>query len=267
MANRPAQWQLPDGVTRGVWDYTLSEPMAQDYDEYFADHPLFRADDEIIQEFFPNEINNPIVADFGCGTGRLLIPLAQQKGAGGLAIDLSDHMLHQVQSKADDLDIPINTLRANLVHLDCVRRDCADFALCMFSTLGMIRGSDNRRRALSHFFRILKPGATLILHVHNHWFHFFDPGGIRWVLRDLVRVSLRRDLELGDKFCDYRGVPRVYLHSFRKRELRRIIERVGFKIAKWQPLNPTQAEPLSNHRLLEAIRASGWIVAAQKPSS
>lgn len=266
MTDRTAQWQLPEGVTRGVWDYSLSESMASDYDEYFSEHPLFAADQSMIREFFP-QLPNPLVADFGCGTGRLLVPLVQQTDARGLAIDLSDHMLNQVQSKADEYDLNIYTLRANLVALDCIQSELADFGLCMFSTLGMIRGSENRQQALAHFFRILKPGATLILHVHNHWFHFFDPGGIRWTLYDLLRVAMRKDLQLGDKYCDYRGIPRVYLHSFRKRELSACIRAAGFEIAKWLPLNATQAKPLPWQTLLEGIRASGWIVAARKPTS
>lgn len=262
--DRPAQWQLPPGVTRGVWDYTRSEPVADDYDNYFSEHALFDIDQPLVDRYFPQHINQPVIADFGCGTGRTLIPLVQ-RGSIGLAIDLSDHMLRIVQCKADMLDLTIHAVRANLVNLDCLHDEIVDFAVCMFSTLGMIRGAEHRRAALGHFFRILKPGASLVLHVHNYWFHLFDPGGIRWVAVDLIRNMWRTDTQLGDKYCDYRGVPKVYLHSFQKRELRHLIEHSGFEITEWQPLNTTQAKPLPRPRWLEGIRASGWLLVVKKP--
>ena len=48
--------------------------------------------------------------------------------------------------------------RANLVELDGVRDKSLDGAICLFSTLGMIRGRKNRRRVLDHAQRILRPG-------------------------------------------------------------------------------------------------------------
>ena len=135
----------------------------------------------------------------------------------------------------------------------------------MFSTLGMIRGAENRLLALKHLFRILKPNARLVLHVHNHWFHLFDPGGIRWVIADLFRVIANKSLDLGDKYSDYRGIPRVYLHSFRRREFRDVLISSGFEILRWQPLNSDQSKPLPCPKFLETIRASGWLVVVRKP--
>ena len=262
--SRPVQWQLPPGVSRGVWEYSRSTTMADDYDNYFRDHPLFEMDGQIIDRFFPHKTNRPMIADFGCGTGRTLVPLVQ-KGASGLAIDMSTHMLRALQSKVDEQALDICCLRANLVDLSCVASASVDFGLCMFSTLGMIRGIENRQSALEHFYRVLKPGARLVLHVHNYWFHLFDPSGVWWVCRDLVECLIFQKRQLGDKFCDYRGVPRVYLHSFRKRELRRALRHTGFEFVHWQPLSATQAKPLSQPKWLEFIRASGWLVVVAKP--
>jgi len=42
-ANRPA-WQLPPGVSRGLWDYVHAPHIADDYDDYFALNSLFETD-------------------------------------------------------------------------------------------------------------------------------------------------------------------------------------------------------------------------------
>ncbi|MGI9428411.1 MAG: hypothetical protein ACR2NM_07130 [Bythopirellula sp.] len=55
MANlhRP-QWQLPAGVSRGLWDYVQSPAVADDYDDYFAFNSLFEHKDlEIGDKWFP----------------------------------------------------------------------------------------------------------------------------------------------------------------------------------------------------------------------
>lgn len=262
-ADRSAHWQLPTGVSRGVWDYTRSDSIAGDYDNYFDDHPLFQMDLSIVDDFYPTQLNRPVIGDFGCGTGRVLTPLAE-RGCVGLAIDLSQRMLDVVQTKSEQQDLDIHCLRANLVDLSCIADASIDMGICMFSTLGMIRGSENRAKALQHIHRVLKPDAPFILHVHNHWFHLFDPGGVRWVIADLFMNLFRRNQQFGDKYCDYRGVPRVYLHSFRKRELRNVLSKAGFAITRWQPLSATQAQPLPFPKWLEGIRASGWLVALSK---
>ena len=94
-------------------------------------------------------------------------------------------MLRLVGQKAALERLPIARLRANLVELGCIRSGAVDYGICMFSTLGMIRGRQNRRRVLAHARRILKPGGLFVLHVHNLWYNLFDPQGRLWLARHL----------------------------------------------------------------------------------
>ena len=43
-----SDWQLPPGVSRGVWDYTESAHIATEYDQYFADHAMMQLDRDIV---------------------------------------------------------------------------------------------------------------------------------------------------------------------------------------------------------------------------
>ena len=77
------------------------------------------------------------------------MPLVR-RGFRGLAVDLSAEMLAVVGEKAEDEQLPIDRVMANLVDLDCLADGVADYCISMFSTLGMIRGRQNRQRALEH---------------------------------------------------------------------------------------------------------------------
>jgi SAM-dependent methyltransferase len=253
--DRPT-WQLPPGVSRGLWDYVHTPHIADDYDDYFAFNSLFETDASVLQRHF----NPPgLVADLGCGTGRAIVPLVHS-GHRGLAIDLSEHMLRVVQAKADEEGLPIECVRANLVELDAIADRSVDYAMCLFSTLGMIRGRTNRRRVLSHARRILKPGGRFVLHVHNYWFNLRDPDGPWWVLTNLVRAGLRRDVEIGDRWYPYRGLPSMFLHVFRWRELAADLHAVGFHIIEQTALDAPRREPLRRPWLLGPLRTNGWIV-------
>jgi len=238
-----------------VWQYTQADHVAEQYDEYFALNRLFEFDQQVLARHFSRP---GLVVDLGCGTGRALLPLAR-RGFRAVAVDLSLRMLRIVGRKAALENLRIDRIGANLVQLDCIRSDSADYCLCLFSTLGMIRPRANRQRVLAHARRILKPGGLFVLHVHNLWYNLFDPAGRRWLAGHLLKRLITRQVERGDKFFDYRGVPRMFLHTFTQRELVRALHQAGFRIKELIPLDTTRGRPLGRPWLLGWLRANGWI--------
>jgi SAM-dependent methyltransferase len=253
--DRPS-WQLPPGVSRGTWDYVHAPHIADDYDDYFAFNSLFEFDEAVLLRQFDRP---GLVADLGCGTGRALVPLVRA-GHRGLAIDLSEHMLHVVQEKADIDGLDIECVRANLVELDAIADASVDYAMCMFSTLGMVRGRSNRARVLKHARRILKPGGKFVLHVHNYWYNLRDPEGPWWVVKNLASAARRGEIEVGDRWFPYRGLPSMFLHVFRWRELAADLRGAGFTIAERIRLDAQRRHALQRPWLLPALRTNGWIV-------
>jgi len=256
----PASWQLSPGVPAGTWDYFQSLEIAQTYDDFFGGNTLFEFDEAVLARHLARP---GVVADLGCGTGRALLPLLR-RGHRGVAVDLSQHMLDLVAAKAAEEDLPLECVKANLVEMDVIPSESVDYAICMFSTLAMIQGRENRRRALTHARRILRPGGLLVLHVHNLWYNVIHPLGRGWLVRTLIRAAVRRDVEAGDKFFDYRGVPNMFLHVFRLPELKRTLTEVGLKVVEVIPLDTARRHALPNPWLLGRLRANGWIVVSRK---
>lgn len=263
-------WRLPPGVPRGAWDYTQLRSVADNYDDYHAANPLFEFEEQILAQEFsePPASAGGVIADLGCGSGRALVPLVRQ-GWRGLAVDLSNAMLDVVREKAELYELPIECVQANLVELtpDLVPDASADHAMCLFSTLGMIRGRENRITALKQMRRILKPGGKLVLHVHNFWFNLRDPLGPWWALKSLARgwwAKRRAEpgdrYEAGDKTYPYRGVPNFFLHVYREPELRSELAEAGLSVLRWHPLEVARRHELKRKWLLPSLRANGWVV-------
>ena len=169
-------------------------------------------------------------------------------------------MLRVVQKKADAEHLDITCVKANLVEMDAVADDAVDYAMCMFSTLGMVQGRENRRKALTHVRRIIKPGGKFVLHIHNWWYNLYDPGGPWWLIGNAIRSPLTNKIERGDKFFEYRGIPNMYLHVFTRREIRSDLRRAGFRIVEWIPLDPRRHRELPRKWFAESLRANGWII-------
>ena len=256
--NRP-QWQLPKGVSHGLWDYTQSASIADDYDEYFSYTSLFELDQNLVLETLEQVgQTGDLVADLGCGTGRALVPVAEA-GYRGLAIDLSWPMLQVVRNKATEQQLDITCLRANLVELNCLADNSVDHCICLFSTLGMISGRANRQACLNHIARMMRNGGRFILHIHNYWYNLYDPGGPRWLLSNWLKSLFNSQVQRGDRQFSYRGVPNMYLHVFRHGEIKRALKRAGLAIEKTIPLHAQRQQPLARPWFFRDLRANGWI--------
>lgn len=246
---RQPDWRRPRGVATGTWKYVNERSIADHYDAFVADTPLCSLDEQIIDDWLP-ETNSEFqtVLDLGCGTGRLAFPLLSY-GYRVVGIDLSHHMLRRMLAKARQTfpggetgskgPSKLSAVHANLVDLDCLVTDSADHAICMFSTLGMIQGRSNRIRLLRHVRRIIRPGGTLILHVHRRWAAIRERGGIARLLRGYLDSVRSKQYEFGDATYSYRGLDDMFMHRFGARELRGELSQAGWTIQRFERVDLT----------------------------
>ena len=255
----PPAWKLPEGVNPSLWQYANTPRLATEEDEYFEGHPLFRFDSEVLADRFQTPA--PLV-DLGCGAGRHSLQFAA-RGFPVVAVDLSQSMLREVDRKARQAGTPLAPVQANLCRLTCFAEESFHYAISMFSTLGMIRGSAARRKALGEAYRILRPGGRLALHAHNIWLNLKDPQGRSW-LAGQVWARARRSPNFGDRRMTYRGVSNMEVHLFTWRELSNDLKAAGFRIDEVLAIDEINAQPIARPWLLPTIRAGGWIVFASK---
>lgn len=255
----PPLWRLPEGVNSSLWEYTHTDRLADEEGAYFQGHPLFQADAQALDERFrePGRL-----VDLGCGTGRHALRFAR-RGFPVVAVELSHAMLRAVQAEAETESLPLLGVEANLCRLGALPDATFDYALSMFSTLGMIRGRPARRKALAEARRILRPGGRLALHAHNMWLNLRDPQGRRWLL-DQGRRALLRQPGVGDRRMTYRGIAGMEVHLFRWGELRADLRSAGFQVDEVLSIDAVTAEPIPLPWLAHSIRAGGWIVFASR---
>jgi SAM-dependent methyltransferase len=255
----PPAWQMPEGVDGPLWQYTQTPRLAAEEDAYFADHPLFQADSRALDERFTVP---GMLIDLGCGGGRHALRFAARSFT-VVAVDLSRPMLEMVRSKAQQSGITLLYAQANLCRLSCIPDATFDYALSMFSTIGMIRGRACRRRALEEAARILRRGGQFAIHAHNLWLNLRDRDGRRWLGTQAWR-ALFDCAELGDRRMDYRGISGMRVHLYRWGELTHELSRAGFRIREVLPLDEVSSAPLPVPWFLSGFRAGGWIVFAER---
>ena len=262
-------WQLPPGVSRGTWDYVSTPSIATEYDAFHGDHPLMRLDQQWIAQRLESHCDSTdprVLLDLGCGTGRALLPWSD-RGWRTIGIDLSSDMLNQAQIKCIGSINPPGFIHANLAQLGCLSEGFADAAICLYSSIGMIRGSLNRQSMLEAVCRALKPDGLFFFHVHNRGNWLRDPRGIQTTLRSYLRSRFEKESEFGDRIYAYRGLPSMFLHIFSLSELKRSLKQVGLAIESVYVLNRTSSGPLRWQWWLPHLRAGGFMVIASKRKS
>jgi SAM-dependent methyltransferase len=251
----PPDWQMPPGVNRGLWDYLHDPAVARNYDASLAGVALPDVDRRFVEEHCPRPGR---LLDLGCGTGRLLVPFAQ-RGYRVLGVDLSEEMLTAARAKAGAA-IPL--LRANIAELNGIRDQTFDYAACLFSTLGMVMGAENRRRVVAHVFRLLRPGGCFILHVHNRWFNVWNTPGRAWLLQDGWNRT-----ERGDRVMPaHQGVAGLTLHLFTRGEASRLLANAGFRVREIRPVSLRTDGRLPLPWWFGGLRAYGYLIATERPA-
>ena len=199
----------------------------------------------------------PLVGDFGCGTGRVAAQICPL-GYRTLNVDLSQHMLKVARSKFEPSASSAGFVHGNLVQLQWLRSQTLDMAVCLFSSIGMIRGREHRTAFLKHVRDALKPGAKFILHVHNRHHSWMDPLGPWWLISTWIRSRLDSNIEMGDRVYAYRGLPTMFLHIYSRSELLADLSNAGFSIVDMLAINRTGDQILQPRLPFQQLRAGGY---------
>jgi SAM-dependent methyltransferase len=248
-----------DRFSRSLWDYFHSREIAVHYDSYFSDNVLFKLDTEILDEIFEKPGR---LLDLGCGTARHLIHFAS-RGFEVTGVDLSEEMLAVARSKMARAGVRADLIHADITDLAALPDGAFDYAISMFSTIGMLR-SAGRLAAIREARKKLKRGGLLAVHVHNRFFDTLNLGGIYWLIGSYLRGLIAPGFEIGDKvFPNYRGVRGMRLHLFSLRETEALLKRAGFSIERVFYINEPRNAVIPPSPLAR-LRSNGFILIAKK---
>lgn len=143
-----------------------TDPYEQIADFYDLEHTDFRADIDLLLSF-AGIVGDPIL-EVGCGSGRILVPLAQA-GFDVTGIDRSSAMLERAEIAAARSGV---TERTTLANLDMTQADVAPggpFGLAIFSLNALMHLTTPQRqlRALESALAALDPKGQLIIDSMN----------------------------------------------------------------------------------------------------
>jgi len=241
--------------------YTRAPHIAREYDRVHANNALFAYDSALLDGWF---LDPGRLLDLGCGTGRHVEQFAR-RGFRVTGVDLSPHMLSLARRRLLSDDLQAQLIEGNMLELDALGLGQYDYALCMFSTLGMVQGYGNRLSFLKAVRRRVAPGGLLSFHVHNSLRPCWGFLGVLWWLGAHAWVLLSRR-EFGDRIIpSYRSIPDLYVHLFSEGEIRRLLEDSGWRLKELVPLNASRNGPLRGSPA-RRLRANGFIVLAERPA-
>jgi len=106
---------------------------------------------------------NTEIADFGCGPGLYTTMLAEQ-GAMVTGIDFSENSLKYAKQIAADKGLKTNYILTNYLEFETANRfDLITMIMCDFCALN----PEQRKKMLSKFNSLLKPGGSVLLDVYS----------------------------------------------------------------------------------------------------
>lgn len=148
------------------------------------------------------------VIDFGCGDGRVTIPLAKL-GFTVIAVDASEEMLYRVKENATAADLPVTTLQSDGLDLSHLTEP-VDAVHCRAVLIH--HNHKDVERLVTEFAKMLKPGGVLIADwpVGEHYVRQNWTDVTTWKPSHRLEVANAAGLEMLHPGTDAHGAPSVW---------------------------------------------------------
>jgi ubiquinone/menaquinone biosynthesis C-methylase UbiE len=139
----------------------IFDRFARYYDDDYRD---YEADIDAILELASEQ--SGAVVELGCGTGRIVLPLAQM-GAPVTGIDLSPALLDVARKKLAAAGVSSARLIEGDLRHSLLPAGAFAFAVCTSNTLMHLITPEDQQRVLEEAYRMLAPGGLLFVDLFN----------------------------------------------------------------------------------------------------
>jgi SAM-dependent methyltransferase len=142
------------------------------YDEFFGD----RDDLDVVVETLDRLAGNGRVLEFGIGTGRIAIPLAE-RGLGVHGVEISQPMVDKLRAKPGGAELAITVGDFTEVEVE------GEFGLVLlaFSSIFLLESQEDQVRCVANAARHLGPGGVFVVEA-------FVPDPSRWTRGQNISV-------------------------------------------------------------------------------
>lgn len=107
------------------------------------------------------------VLDAGCATG-LTTMLFGRRGVESVGLDRSRTMLKTAREKFADKELPISFVEGSFEKLPSNLSGQFDLVVCLANSISGVGIKSDLKKAMAGFFRVLRPGGTLVLQMLNY---------------------------------------------------------------------------------------------------
>jgi tRNA (uracil-5-)-methyltransferase TRM9 len=206
----------------------ILEHTKKTYDTIAKEFDITRSKETTEFNVFAQNVKpNGVIADIGCGNGRLVRFLQeisdkwQTPKYKYIGIDNNDQLLEQAKkhfpkenfAHGDMLNIPIDNGTIDTIF--CIR------------AFHHMPSKEKRLQSLSEMHRVLKNNGTIIITVWNLWQKKY----LQYILRAILRfIYTLGGYAPNDTFIPWGKKAKRYYHAFTPLELTKIVDKAGFEI-------------------------------------
>lgn len=185
--------------------------------------------------------SNSVCADFGCGNGRHILPLAQ-KCKLVVGYDFSWNLLTIAQEKTRKQQANnVYFMQGTLTALP-FKNNSLDHFICI-AALHNIEGREHRIHALKEMYRVLRPNGVGLITVWSRWQDRF----LKTMMKH--RFTPQKEKEFGDIIVPWRlqnkTLPRFY-HLYGRREFKQDLHAADFYLESLEKKHLTSSKLADN---------------------
>ena len=207
-------------------DYYKSQMVIDHYARATAAVGLWESEEKIFTRVFADR--EASLLELGTGTGRIAFGLKELGYQHILASDFSKAMIKEARRIAATLEYALPLRVENATQLS-FEDNLFDGAIFGFNGMMQIRGAENRQKAMSEVFRVIRPGAYFVFTTHDRESSkhrsFWEAEKKKW-----RKGEQDKDLvDFGDRYEDT-DLGKLFIHVPTPQEIRDMAKKAGFRI-------------------------------------